>query len=1129
MNSPEPPPLPNRFAGEPADPGPPPVCGAPISGIRPPRPAPVATPHLPEDAASGDAAAADDRLRTFLEQARWILSDQRGMTVKAELMLAAVARELGLDEAQTARAIGSLRPEIASQPPPAPPVVPIAPPPEVASPELLFRAYVGEALAKASRDVVSQRREKRLVQEGVHKLGLSQVFARQIVAETAAAMGKRLAQPAKPGAAATGAAVEDSASDPTPAEVTPEMAEFLERAAAILAEQRGINTRSRILLSTVGQRLGLTTQQTDQALQLLQKGSGTSEAWQSEREEAFCADLRTRLNRATKVLTGRAEQQRVEAGQQLFGLTASRAARLVRQTAQELSVRVVSEDRARSHVYELAGDLLEQGARLDRSTRARIQAEGSQWGLVPEQVQEILQDLLHDQQRTSTAKRRGMVGVAVGGAASVLCLLAVLAAFSYSPDERGDQAVPGEAGTPASPVVLRTETPQADSWWARDEELLLVATKLRIILPDLKTPLLALNEADEDRRSAAYRQLVRQAMQHADMRMHAALLREFFAGCLTVDPSEACAEALVEALLGLVPRVGESLSGEESAGEIPFWAVRTVLAAIGRKPSPPRADLLGQALGRMLGVTIDAGGEARELDRQCVRALSQHLYDVLIAAAPSQPAAAPQAFVAVTGQARRYLEPQEIEQRTLELLASALPLAADSWREYEYLLQLVINSADPLSVLRVVDLFERIEEPQLQDFLASRLLRRAGIYSDSFAPIEVAQRVRAALGAKDPVSGRQRWRLLDELVEELAAAEDQAPPAERLQEVAELAHAGTLACALAQGDVGHAAFDELHAAGSAQLAATDLPPSAAAPASQPQRRVPSSILQSILSNIQQLSSPREGQRSYAPIYLRNLALTASLLPELPREPAERLGRYLLSSKDAQEHQTVLQHTEALTRWTSVRLAMLDQLADTHGKREHVIEVVSRAVCRDLNPAADSDWRQSLRDALLSGLIGDLESAAPREGNAQRVYDDLREALRELYIAQARVLGVPAELYASGKTPAEVLQQIVEASAAKAPPGSRQQSGQSWADSREQLAAIDYAVGSDLERTVLLQRLRLQLLATQLAHEGKIAAGQADPLLVTLQESDRRAVDLISQLRDAERFHLQLWLLTRPVQ
>jgi hypothetical protein len=1124
----------------------------------------MATPTTPAGCVDAESAADQQdaaRVANFLQQAQWVLADQRGMTVKAQMMIAAIARDLGVSEEQAADAIRSLQQSNTSEngtgsgarmpgacptfgdppcPPPRSGVVGIEPPPvaepagppsespprQPATPQLMFRAYLGEALAKSSREEISARKEHRLIEEGTRKLGLAEVFARQILFDVAAAMGKRLASAADSG----GIPASEPAGD-LPAEA---IGEFLERAAAILTEQRGMNARSRVLLAAVASSCGLNQAQMERAMQLLQ-GEGydpqAADARQAEREQAFRNALLDSFRQLPhRLLHARDERRWLEDGNLRYGLPTERAADLIGESAAQAGVRVISADKASGHVYALAADLLDQGYRLERAIRTRIVVEGGQWGLTEDQVDAILQDAMLDRQHADSTHRRLMV-LALGGGAGLLGALLLMLTWMvfFSRDAASTSGHP-ETVQAAADEATAAVVPSGREWWTSHEELLIAATKVRIVMPDVKGDLARLGSTEAELRGTAYRDLVAAVVPQTDLRVHGLLLRDFFAGCLALDPSDDAAGALAGSLLDRIPKLGARLPpGDDAAGfDLSFWAVRCMLDVFAQPGlSDRRGDQLAALLGTALGIRIQRSLDRRELERQCMVALCQHLYSVIITAATSQPHEAAALFTAVTRQASRYLDSAAVDQRTADLLTAVFPGAEKQWREYEYLLQFALNSNEPLVVLRIVDLYEQISDPDFQAFLAERLLRRARIVARTVPRDEVPQRVREALGVKSPVSGRQRWKQLTGLIDERPVAGAEQPVVERLQSLSDIAHAGTLACALGRGESGYATFDELFAAGPVALSSSGTAPARGRDPATP-RRVPSSLVQSVLVNIANLSDTRNRSRGSAPLYLRNVATIAPQVPDLPREPAEQLARYLLSGKTDAEHQAVLQHAHTVTRWSNVRLALADQVLETNTNRQRVVEVLAGVLGRDVGVDDDTKWRQRLRDSLLLDVIQALAFAAPPAHGSERIYDDLADVLRETYTTRARLSGVPSDQYASAATATDVLRLMIETNATRTGrnPGSGGAAGGSIADWAEQLAAIDYVAENDLQKTVLLQRLWLRGLAARMTHSGEIPAGEGTRLLAELTDADRQAVDLIQQLADGERTHQQLWLLRR---
>lgn len=1099
----------------------------------------------------------------FLRQVHAVLADQRGMTVQARLMIASIASGLGLSEAQAADALrllqsgdadcsrvaaddkpGGGKPPVARPPvaaigdrmpaaadsPPAPPQTAPSPvadspsslPPQV--PELAFQAYLADRMAESPAETITQDQQRRWVAHGVRECELAEVFARQILQRMATAAGRPLASS------------EPSADDPPPPEgqstepLPPEMAsQFLEAAKAILTEQRGVNARSRVLLAAAASSCGLSESQAQQAMQQLQgqggEPPGGADHYQAERERALRDAMLAGFRELPhQLLHARDEQRWLQMGQLRYGVPEDRVAELIADAANQANVRVVSADTASGHVYQLAADLLDQGYRLEQGIRTRIVLEGAQWGLSEPQVDAILQDVLQDQQQVAWKNRR-LLQLTLAGLVVLAAMLFLVVWLGFAP--RRDQEPAELADGPHSPAMETTIDPQfaEPPWWSDREELQIAATRLRLLRPDLKDILQPLGQSPSDQRIDLYRELVPAAVAKTDLRLHGPQLWDFFAGCLAWDPDADAADALAASLLELVPRPGSRLPerSEDDSFEVPFWAVRTFLEALMvLDEGDERGERLAAALGTALGTRIDRHGRWRELDRQSTTALSLQLFHVLIAAAPSQPPQAARLFAAVSRRASRFLDAAILDQRTADLLTATLPAAQDAWPEYQYLLQSAINSNEPAVVLRIVDLYERAESPELRQFLAERLLRRVRLLARSVPSDEVARQVRQALGAKQPVSERQRYRQLTALMDQRRPSGNDAAELDRLQELVGAVHVGTLACALSQGEAGLIVFDQLYADGPVVLSTT----AAADPRMSPQG--PSATVSSVayrnaVSNIGQLSDMRNRRRESAPMYLKYLATVAPKVPDLPGEHAVRLARYLLAAKSDNEHRAVLTHAHAITRWPNVRLALADQVLQATGNRDRVVELLEIVLGGPLDGSQQREWQQRAYERLLRDVIRSLGHAGAVGEGPERWYDDVAEFLRESYAVRARLIGVPIQRTHQAATLAELLQMMIQHQAALQGSASNQAIGAVQNDVEQQLIAIDYISDNDLQHAVLLQRLWLELLIAQRQQTGGLSGEQATRLQAQIQESDRQATDLIDQLLRAERHETEIWL------
>lgn len=999
---------------------------------------------------------------------------------------------------------------------------PSAKPPCV--PQLVFQTYLAERMAESPSETISQDQQRRWIEHGVQQCDLAEVFASQIVQQFAAATGRRLAShsPSPDDPPPTGRL----STDPLPPEVA---SQFLQAATAILTEQRGVNARSRVLLAAAAASCGLNESQAHQAMQQLQgqcdEPPDGADHRQAERERVLREAMLESFQRLPhQLLHARDEQHWWEIGRLRYGVPEDRVAELITDAATRANVRIVSTDTASGHVYQLASDLLDQGYRLEQGIRTRIVLEGAQWGLTEPQVDAILQDVLQDQRQIASTHRRlfrfTLVGVGVLGA---ILLIVVWIGFPSGGDD--GLTVDADALHARGPDTP-TGGPSIDHpWWSDNEELQIAATRLRLLRPDLKDVIYQLGQSPSDQRSALYRELVPAAVAQTDLRLQGPQLWDFFSGCLAWDPDPDAADALATSLLDLVPKPGSRLPDrlDDESYETPFWAVRTFLEAfIHLNETDQRGDRLAAALGGALGTRVDHNGPWPDMDRQSTSALCLQLFGVLITAAPSQPDQAARLFAGVARRASRFLDAAILEQRTADLLTATLPVAQDAWPAYQYLLQSAINSNEPSVVLRVVDLYERAESPGLRQFLAERLLRRVRLLARSVPADEVAQQVRQALGVRQPVSERQRYNQLVALLHDQQSSSGDGAEPDRLQDLVDAVHASTLAFALARGEAGYPVFDQWYADGPAVLSQIATHETSVSPESR-SATISSVAYRNAVSNIAQLSDMRNRRREAAPMYLKYLATVAARVPDLPREHAVRLARYLLAAKSDAEHQAVLKHVHAITRWPNVRLALGDQILQTTMSRGRVVELLEAVLGGPLDGSEDRDWQQRAYERLLRDVIRSLGYAGQVSDGPERLYDDVAEVLRESYAIRARLFGVPTERSSQATTVAELLQMIIQHQAAWEASPSHRATLVVQGDWQERLIAIDYISDNDLQHAVLLQRLWLDLLIARLQQTGDLSGDQATRMQGQIQESDRQATDLIDQLIQAERHQTEIWL------
>ena len=130
--------------------------------------------------------------------------------------------------------------------------------------------------------------------------------------------------------------------------------------------------------------------------------------------------------------------------------------------------------------------------------------------------------------------------------------------------------------------------------------------------------------------------------------------------------------------------------------------------------------------------------------------------------------------------------------------------------------------------------------------------------------------------------------------------------------------------------------------------------------------------------------------------------------------------------------------------------------------------------------------------------------------------------------QARLLHVPAETYASAPSVSAVLRDMIthvggQLETARLNDQQRQQRD-AWPS---QLVAADFVADNDLQYTVMLQRIWLQVLGLHAAQCVPAQATAADTVVAETLSSHAVRGQIFDQLFDLEAGLLRLWMLWRP--
>lgn len=950
-------------------------------------------------------------------------------------------------------------------------------------------------------------------------------------------------EPHKKGQPASGEADSEAkpAADP--------IAEFLSRAGAVIALERGINARSRVKLAAIADELELSEDDFAAAMEKLQAGGQQEKPLSREelreirrRKRAFhhmVGETLTALPHG--VLTSSMERMLVQSAVDEHGLPEDDARGDLLQLCQQLGVRRITQEEAERHVAELTDYALKPHGVLRKDVRQRIFAEASRWGLTPDQVEPILRERISLVRRGERRDQMRMVLLVSVSAAVLMGVLGMVAWMAFSralPEPEtvtdannkretiADSDLSGEADEPpradSSPAPERLGVP---AWW--DDDLASYIANVRLRLPALESDLYQLRSPDAEVRADAYERLL-DATHSSDIgKDEQAVLTGLFAAAYAVEPSDECADLLRKRWMERASAAGEKLPDEFASYAASLWVAETAISALmHEKLSDGRRTALLDALDRTYQTSLERDLPPLQLQRRIMAAAGAYLYKSLARHANENIDVAVDLHRELLSRIHTHLDAETSERLAAKYLRQVLPELGERWRIYEDLIRRCARSEDPLNVLLMVEIFESAENAALQNFLATQLVLRTGLSETTRRSVEeLAADVRKELGitrASRPVDSAERfsqWRsqASELLAEDAPSTED---TVELLQHTVRAARLSTLGVALAQGELGEAEFAALWEKESPELQAEGGSTSSGGPRAP---RPSTAALKHFDKHVDYLRNYERLNKIRRLSYLRGVASYAGRLPDVTPEQGQAIAAYLAAAKSVDEHESLMKVVDGVLRWRMVRLGLADQLVESRLRTEHLKQLVEAALHRDVDIERDG-WRQRLRDELLAVVARELGTEASLAGGSSGPADRAVAALTDYYRTQAKLKGAPASAYADAKSPSDLLVLLIERSAselagAELSPGDRE----TVDEAPHRLVAIDYVAPTDLAKTVQLQRLRLDLLVIAASGSNLKKSKQIRRLRADFMRQQAVANHVLSQLAAAERALLQFWL------
>lgn len=924
----------------------------------------------------------------------------------------------------------------------------------------------------------------------------------------------------------------------------PRLRQFQASAAQIVAVERGLTPLCRAKLAAVASKLGLCDAEFQEALVRLQASASEPAApplavtWNSQ-------NFRKYLNKKLRglpvpLLTPDQEDRLVAIAAKRYSLPEKTARQLVAEVTAERNVRRIERSFAEQNVNQLISQILDDALQISQTDWERVYVAARPWGLADEQVRALVDEHLARARELRVLEHRWYtILICACGFALVFLLTIGIGVYLRRHDNARELNTAATPSLTTESVVPKARRPSQPDWWNVDLALAVAETRRKHegFVP-LQKQLASELPAT---RAIGYEKLVDWARNHItnadDRKTLATMLNAIHA----LEPDDAAAARLRDRLVGLALIARRELPKGESDYQSAFWAIDVAVNGLKHSAvSEERTNSLAALLERTLEIHIDRDQPLEQLQKRCFAALSELIYRQITSSATAQPQLAFELQRGVAKFAAQCLRAEELERLDVTFLVAALPAVGESWPEYREFIESCVASKDPLNVLKMVELYERLSLLGLQRYLGDLLVLRVGVKIASQDVAAVARAVRQALGATAaPTVADSKIEMPQ--VERLAKtflAQPRATAADiprLLKETIQAANLANAAFAVLPSNHFPEIVEKVLANPDAEFPVEKSVPTARGDRPRGERSATSAaVVEQRRRNLEQQMTILSNFEQQHPVKrfvaFRTLMNMRPETGELPPGQGVIVAKYLLAAKTSHENQQLVEAAPQICRDTYVRLGLADELAAATLKKEDLAKLMTAVIGRPIRDEELSTLRSGLRRELLQDVLKELpelESNSP-SSDPSAALDAAQEALGEIYRTRGQIWGIEGRGSAEDTDISGILTHRVKQMAASQNKARLSASEAKYiADLPFELTAIEYVGGNDLRRTVLLQRVLVRLLAIAANQNSGSRSADVSSILESLTKSDMASRHLLEQLRDGELAILRIGLLSLP--
>ncbi|MDG2470374.1 MAG: hypothetical protein P8M80_13925, partial [Pirellulaceae bacterium] len=772
----------------------------------------------------------------------------------------------------------------------------------------------------------------------------------------------------------------------------PLLESLLAKARPVIASERGLNTRSRVKIQSIGKKMNLPAAVIDQAMQLLHGLPPIQGNEDSPYELSFTKVMQEKISGIPGgILTTRIEDKAVSIGQRKYELSEVQARKIIRRVAEEVGVPRVTLNEAERHIEQEIADMIGEQTYLVGDVKKRLVKNGRRLGVSEDQIQAMIRRHLQfnfqqvKNEQKLTDRLWIIAGCIVAGTAVALFVF-----YQIHQARQEEQSTREDSSHPASKLATPGTTEdfvQSPEWWTDSLKVLLQKTRLKV--KGFVTLHERMKSKDAGQRRKAYRDL----FSLDEGQVNPAAIQ----GRLTqVMPLIYQLEPDIDAALGILD--GVQACCVFPAGKIPlsphffvkaFWAVEVLNDSLeGGTLTDQKLDALQERVKEISGRTFDLYLSQLPRFEKVQRALSEKYLEELIDIGPSFPEHSPALYGKLEELIRGQLNDDQLQEYRYRFLVAFLRFEPGRWDQAAALLEAAIDEATVSQLSFFIDLMDSSDVQALQFFLQEHLENRAGFGGEFSTVDESVERLRNYfdLSAESDLPvvtahGPRIGQLIKEFTVRCLAQDENIGKPQLAQLWAEATYLTTLIAIADSADPEMidrmllAGFPDLNSADyfSALVgvenfsAGTDELNNGRPESGSSDDRFQRQKLHSVLTQLKQFRILTPEKR------LACLAVVRNVSPRVNRlsvEDATILARYLISRKSSQERSAVLETVPNLQHLPRLLIALADLLLVDSFPQSTTLDVVSLLLNEDVVMQGEN-WQIELSQYLYGKALDRL--------------------------------------------------------------------------------------------------------------------------------------------------------------